>query len=259
MCQKTDNIFLTTFLFANIYKISRFLSNFTSDKHHKHFIMQTASFVKKKYDTYLFDFDYTLADSSQGIVMCFRDVLERAGYTEVSDETIKRTIGLTLEEAFTEMTGVEDAATLSTWRKEYVRKADEVMNAATKLFEEVPAVLSKLKERGAKTGIISTKYRYRIEDFLLRHFKKLPVDIIIGGEDVKTAKPSPEGLLQAISRLGADPDKVLYCGDSTVDAATAVNAGVDFVGVLHGVTPRTELERYPNVAVVDNLLSLIEN
>lgn len=28
------------------------------------------------YKTYLFDFDYTLADSSRGIVTCFRNVLK---------------------------------------------------------------------------------------------------------------------------------------------------------------------------------------
>lgn len=35
--------------------------------------------VKKQmnYTTYLFDFDYTLADSSRGIVTCFRNVLNR--------------------------------------------------------------------------------------------------------------------------------------------------------------------------------------
>ena len=33
------------------------------------------------YTTYLFDFDYTLADSSRGIVTCFRNVLTRHGYT----------------------------------------------------------------------------------------------------------------------------------------------------------------------------------
>ena len=43
------------------------------------------------YTTYLFDFDYTLADSSRGIVTCFRNVLTRHGYTEVTDDDIKRT------------------------------------------------------------------------------------------------------------------------------------------------------------------------
>lgn len=51
------------------------------------------------YKTYLFDFDYTLADSSRGIVTCFRNVLNRHQYTNVTDEAIKRTIGKTLEES----------------------------------------------------------------------------------------------------------------------------------------------------------------
>ena len=36
------------------------------------------------YTTYLFDFDYTLADSSRGIVTCFRNVLNKHGYTNVT-------------------------------------------------------------------------------------------------------------------------------------------------------------------------------
>ena len=60
------------------------------------------------YQVYLFDFDYTLADSSRGIVMCFRHVLERNGYADVTDEAIRRTIGKTLEESFSILTGVTD-------------------------------------------------------------------------------------------------------------------------------------------------------
>lgn len=50
----------------------------------------------KSYQAYLFDFDYTLADSSKGIVMCYRNVLERHGFHQVDDLSIKRTIGKTL-------------------------------------------------------------------------------------------------------------------------------------------------------------------
>ena len=50
-----------------------------------------------EYKVYLFDFDYTLADSSRGIVTCFRHVLDRHGYTSPTDDDIKRTIGKTLE------------------------------------------------------------------------------------------------------------------------------------------------------------------
>ena len=62
------------------------------------------------YKTYLFDFDYTLADSSRGIVKCFRIVLTRHQYLTVTDEAIKRTIGKTLEESFSILTGVTDPA-----------------------------------------------------------------------------------------------------------------------------------------------------
>ncbi|MFR3426268.1 MAG: HAD hydrolase-like protein [Phocaeicola coprocola] len=53
----------------------------------------------KLYKVYLFDFDYTLADSSRGIVMCFRNVLERHQHTGITDDEIKRTIGKTLQES----------------------------------------------------------------------------------------------------------------------------------------------------------------
>lgn len=84
-----------------------------------------------KYTVYLFDFDYTLADSSRGIVTCFRSVLERHGYTGVTDDTIKRTIGKTLEESFSILTGITDASQLEAFRQEYAKEADVYMNANT--------------------------------------------------------------------------------------------------------------------------------
>ena len=195
----------------------------------------------KSYNVYLFDFDYTLADSSRGIVMCYRNVLERHHHTGITDETIKRTIGKTLQESFSIMTGITDADTLEMYRKEYVKEADTHMTANTFLFPETIEVLTRLKTNGAKLGIISTKYRYRIMELL---GKKLPenfLDIIVGGEDVQHPKPAPEGVLFAIGHLGCRKEDVLYVGDSTVDAETAQAAQVDFAGVLHGATTYDEL------------------
>ena len=192
----------------------------------------------KLYKVYLFDFDYTLADSSRGIVMCFRNVLERHQHTGITDDEIKRTIGKTLQESFSILTGITDADTLEAYKKEYVKEADVHMTVNTFLFPETEEVLTRLKTRGAKIGIISTKYRYRIMELLS---KKLPsnfLDIIVGGEDVKEPKPSPEGVLLAIKEFGCNKEEVLYIGDSIVDAETAQSAQVDFAGVLHGATTR---------------------
>ena len=210
----------------------------------------------KSYNVYLFDFDYTLADSSRGIVMCYRNVLERHHHTGITDETIKRTIGKTLQESFSIMTGITDADTLEMYRKEYVKEADTHMTANTFLFPETIEVLTRLKTNGAKLGIISTKYRYRIMELL---GKKLPenfLDIIVGGEDVQHPKPAPEGVLFAIGHLGCRKEDVLYVGDSTVDAETAQAAQVDFAGVLHGATTYDELAAYPHVAIKKTLAEL---
>ena len=206
-----------------------------------------------EYTTYLFDFDYTLADSSKGIVICFRNVLERHGHTNITDEQIKRTIGKTLEESFTILTGIDDADTLASYRKEYVKEADEHMNANTILFPETIHILQELKKQRAKIGIVSTKFRYRIQEVVDKHFPKGFFDIIIGGEDVKAMKPDPKGIHKALKKLHRNRKETLYIGDSTVDAQTAQNAKVDFVGVLNGMTICEELEQYPHRQILENL------
>lgn len=211
------------------------------------------------YTTYLFDFDYTLADSSRGIVTCFRNVLNKHGYTNVTDEDIKRTIGKTLEESFSILTGVTDEEQLAGFKSEYRKEADTHMTINTVLFLETKSVLLALKDAGAFIGIISTKYRYRIKEMLDQHFPGSFFNIIIGGEDVQTAKPSPEGLLLAIKQLHVTKAETLYIGDSTVDAATAKAAGVDFAGVTHGVTTIEELAKYPHWKIMSSLEELLEN
>lgn len=209
------------------------------------------------YSTLLFDFDYTLADSSLGIVTCFQNVLRRYGYLNISDEAIKRTIGKTLEDSFSLLSGVKDENKLETWRKEYEKEADSHMTTNTILYPESLSLLRELKQRGIKTGILSTKYRYRIEEFIDSHLAMEKFDVIIGGEDVKHHKPNPEGLFKAMEILAVSPGEVLYIGDSTVDAETAVAGGVDFVGVTTGMTTREELQCFPNKKIISNLSELL--
>lgn len=212
----------------------------------------------KRYTTYIFDFDYTLVDSSRGIVTCFRHVLGNHGHTGVTDTEIKRTIGKTLEESFSILTGITEAGTLADYKREYVKAADVHMTANTFFFPETIEVLEALKSEGAVLGIVSTKFRYRILDLFEKTGHDGLVNFIVGGEDVKAAKPDPEGLLWAIERAsGGGKSEVLYVGDSVVDAATAQAAGTDFAGVLHGMTTREELEAYPHVAIVEDRKSVV--
>ena len=60
------------------------------------------------YKAYVFDFDYTLANSEKGIVMCFQLLFEAEGYDGIPEEAIRRTIGMTMYDAMASLTGETD-------------------------------------------------------------------------------------------------------------------------------------------------------
>ncbi|MGQ3330967.1 MULTISPECIES: HAD family hydrolase [Halorubrum] len=51
---------------------------------------------------------------------------------------------------------------------------------------------------------------------------------IVGRDTVDTHKPEPESVLAAVDRLGAEPARALFVGDSRRDAVAAERAGVPF-------------------------------
>jgi phosphoglycolate phosphatase len=210
-----------------------------------------------EYSAYLFDFDYTLADSEPGIVACYRHVLALHGHKGISDHAICRTIGHTVVDSFRMLTGETDAGTLEQYRREFTLKADEIMVDSTVLYPSAVTALRALKARGRGIAVVSTKLRTRITGSLERYAITDLVDIVIGGEDVAAAKPNPEGVYTALERLGTDRKSALYIGDSLVDAETAKNAAVDFAAVLTGATRAEEFEGYPCVRVMKDLSGLI--
>src|SRR5690606_12187872 len=114
----------------------------------------------------------------------------------------------------------------------------EVMEAGTVVFPEAIALASELRGRGVRTGIVSTKLRSRIEEILeARELSEL-FDVVVGIEDVERPKPDPAGLLLALERVGLPVEGAVYVGDHVVDALAAARAGVEFVGVLTGMTTR---------------------
>lgn len=207
----------------------------------------------------IFDFDYTLGDSTNGIALSINYALEKLGYKREELETIKKTIGLSLKDtyrALTQMDNLEEAELFSQLFKE---KADQVMVENTQLYKGVKKVLGNLHEKGYKIAIVTTKFHYRIEQILTKFDATKWIDLIVGGEDVKEAKPNPEGLLYAITQLQVERDEILYVGDSLVDAKTAQNAGVDFAAVLTGTTTREEFDDFDKVFVGDSIEEVFLN
>jgi len=211
-----------------------------------------------KYNTLIFDFDYTLADATNGIVSSFNHAFSKLDITGCDGESIKKTVGLPLAEAFVQLTKNNSEVLINRFKDLFREKADEVMSKNTVLFDDTVSTLQRLKQKGFNTGIVTTKYHYRIVETLNMHGISDLIDVIVGGEDVKSPKPSPEGLLLAIGSLNAQLNNVLYVGDSLVDAKTALAANVDFAAVTTGTTNENEFSQYPCIKILKNLSELFD-
>lgn len=204
----------------------------------------------------LFDFDYTLADSSRGIIACTNYALRKMGLSEASPDVIRPLIGLSLSDMLPKLVGAQHAGRADEFSRLFVERADQIMSDLTVIFPEVPATVKTLKACGLALGIVSTKFRYRIMTTLQREGLAQAFDVIVGGEDVSAHKPAPEGLLKAVERLGYALNESLYVGDSVTDAEAARRAGMPFVAVLSGATPRHHFAPYPSYRILDSVAEL---
>ena len=213
----------------------------------------------KDYTTFIFDFDLTLVDSSEAILTCFYHTLSEFGSTVTDEKEIYDTIGLPLVDALKILSGKNSDTDAEAMRTVYVKKADDIMAKQSIFYPRVLEILHRLRQEGKKTAIVSSKMRYRIEETFLVHTDKILVDHIVGHGDVSNPKPAPDGILKAAEILGADPDHVLYIGDSHIDAAAAQNAGVDFAAVTTGSTDKGEFRKYPHIFIAPSLAELFDH
>lgn len=206
----------------------------------------------------LFDFDFTLADSSDGVVVCMNHALGRLGLPPAPAEAIRRTIGLDLPTALGVLAGEEWRSREEEFFDHFVRKADEVIVASTSFLPGAARVLRALQDAGCPAGVVTTKYRHRVEDALERDGLRGLVDVIVGIDDVPRPKPAPDGLLRAAGLLGIPAGDCVYVGDSEVDAMAAQAAGMAFVAVLSGTTGAEVFARYPVGAVLAGVAEVVD-
>ena len=204
----------------------------------------------------VFDFDLTLADSSAGIIDCVNHALGCLELPPASERRIVESIGLSLADTFAYVSGQIDDGMARAFTDHFIARADQVMAGLTVLYACVPSVVRTLQAAGLAQGIVSGKFRYRIEGVMARERLEDCFGVIVGAEDTPHHKPDPSGLALAVERLGCRPEEVVYVGDHPVDAQAARGAGVGFVAVLTGASERRHFAETPSLAILEDLSGL---
>ena len=183
--------------------------------------------------------------------------LGRLGLPSAPADAIRRTIGLDLRTALGILAGEERRARAEEFFEHFVRKADEVMVARTSFLPGAARVLRTLRHLGCPVGVVTTKYRHRVEDALERDGLRPFVDVVVGFDDVPRPKPAPDGLMRAARSLGVAIGDCVFVGDSEVDALAAKAAGMAFVAVLSGTTTAEVFARHPARAVLGGVGEIV--
>jgi phosphoglycolate phosphatase len=184
----------------------------------------------------VFDLDGTLVDSREDLYLAVSHALSELGLPARTRDEVVGFVGdgavALVSRAIAPREHLLESA-IALWREHYARHLLD----HTRLYPGIAAVLGSARVPLAvhtnKPGAMARK----ILDGLgvLSRFS-----VVVGGDEA-ARKPDPSGLLGICQRVGVPPGETVLVGDSLVDHATALAAGVRFVPVSWGFVPMATL------------------
>lgn len=201
----------------------------------------------------VFDLDGTLVDSAPDIMAVANAVLAGVGAAPITLAQTRSFIGNGAPVFVDRMMAARGLAPAgkAPLLAEFLCRYDG-QNDHVALFPGVAEALDLLARKGHALGICTNK-PINATHTLLRH---LGIDsrfaIVIGGDSLPQHKPDPAPLHAAFAALGAP---LLYVGDSEVDHATALAAGVPFA-LFSGGYRKTEVAAFTGARVFDRWADL---
>lgn len=208
----------------------------------------------------IFDLDGTLLDTIADLAAAANHALQKAGFPVYDTETIRTFVGngisKLLERALPE--GARTAENVERLRTDFVPYYDAHKAEQSKPYPGVAALLLRLQERGMMLAVASNKYQAATEKLVAHYFPAIRFVKVMGQREGVPVKPDPTIVFDIMEAAGVGKEDVLYVGDSGVDMQTAHNAGVDAVAVSWGFRPRTELEAFRPLAIIDRAEELAD-
>ena len=201
----------------------------------------------------IFDLDGTLLDTIADLAESTNHALKQLGYPTHNVETIRTFVGnginKLLERALPLQEQTEENVRLM--RSHFVPYYDAHNADLSSPYPGIVHLLEDLQEKGIMIAVASNKYQEATVKLVKHYFPTINFIEILGQREGINVKPDPSIVFDILQKANVNKEEVLYVGDSGVDMQTAINAGVDVVGVTWGFRPRTELEGFQPMGLID--------
>lgn len=123
-------------------------------------------------------------------------------------------------------------------------------------YPDIPQLLEHLQAAGLQLAVASNKYQRATEKLIRHYFPTLQFVAVFGQREGIPVKPHPQVVEDILAITRVRKEEVIYIGDSGVDMQTAVNAGVESIGVTWGFRPREELLQHSPTYLADTVEEL---
>lgn len=211
-----------------------------------------------RYRAAVFDFDGTLVDTREPILLGLKLAFATAGRTPPPDAEILRNVGLGLHEVLARLFGPSSPEEIDRLATDYRARFDEVAPGRTRVFEGMREALERLRADGVRLAIATNRGRESLEPMLEEHRLTAMFDVSFTAGCVPFPKPHPLMLERALAALDVDAKRALMVGDTTVDLRMGRAAGVDTCAVTYGAHTHEELLEEQPTHVVHRAADLPE-
>ena len=207
----------------------------------------------------IFDLDGTLLDTIADLAESANYALKQLGYPTHDVETIRTFVGnginKLLERALPSHEQTEE--NVIRMRSHFVPYYDIHNADLSTPYPGIVSLLEDLQAKGILIAVASNKYQKATVKLVKQYFPNIDFIEILGQREGINVKPDPTIVFDILQKADVSKEDILYVGDSGVDMQTAINAGVDAVGVTWGFRPRAELESFQPMGLIDKAEELL--
>jgi phosphoglycolate phosphatase len=201
-------------------------------------------------DLVIFDLDGTLIDSRLDLANAVNQTRAHMGMPPLTNERVYSYVGTgapaLIRQALGSQAGEAELQEALEFFLEYYR---EHKLDYTALYPGVQESIDRLRDAGKPMAVLTNK-PVRVSQAIIDglgvggHFFR-----VYGGNSFEFKKPHPIGVHRLMEESGIGPDRTIMVGDSSVDVATARNAGIPCCGLTYGFQPETLADPAPELKV----------